>query len=222
MSIAQSNVLYRFLNSSGTLLYVGITMNPPQRFKAHQSGKDWWSEVSDIKIETFDTRELLAQAEKETIVKEKPLYNFIYNGKSLKRSNDSTGLGDQSCCYEHPQTCPTCQSCGAGHREWAFKPNQSLVGKWFHTTTTCVCGGRRPVWQGQVVSSPSTDVLLLELYEWLMGEPSGQELIALDDFMSRQPLLYDSDKDMRFSTKYGALRHQWGSQCESQTDEKDC
>jgi hypothetical protein len=196
-------------------------MNPPQRFKAHQSRKDWWSQVSDIKIETFDSRELLAQAEKDAIVQEKPLYNSTYNGKSLKRSTDCTGVGDQSCCHQQPNTCPKCHACGAGHREWASEPRNSLVGKWFHTTETCLCGTRRPVWQGKVVSCPSTDLLLVQLYEWGWGDPNGQELISIDDFVSRQPLFYDSNEDMRFSAEYGELSHHWDTQCEGQTEEKD-
>ena len=186
----QRNVLYRFIDSSGRLLYVGITMNPPQRFKAHQGDKDWWAEVSEIKIQTFDTRDLLVQAEKDAIVAEKPLYNVVHNGRAEKNLvADSDNSGE-------------------------FQPKHPLVGKWFHTTTKCLCGATRPVWQGQILSSPSTDVLLVQLYEWLMGEPSGQELISLDDFMSRRPLLYDSDKDMRYSTEYGNLRHRWGSDCD--------
>ncbi|MBX7450389.1 GIY-YIG nuclease family protein [Mycolicibacterium sp. 3033] len=46
-----AHVLYRFYSPTGKLLYVGITMNPSQRFNAHRKSKDWWDEVAGITIE---------------------------------------------------------------------------------------------------------------------------------------------------------------------------
>lgn len=39
-----AHVLYRFYGATGQLLYVGITMNPVQRFRSHRGTKDWWCE----------------------------------------------------------------------------------------------------------------------------------------------------------------------------------
>ena len=77
--MSEQNFLYRFFNATGQLLYVGITMNPPQRFKAHQSEKDWWTEVSGITVESYASRSELAAAERRAIHVERPAYNVIYN-----------------------------------------------------------------------------------------------------------------------------------------------
>lgn len=78
--MSEQNVLYRFFNATGQLLYVGITMNPPQRFKAHQNDKHWWSEVVGITVERYVSREELAAAERRAIRVERPQHNVIYNG----------------------------------------------------------------------------------------------------------------------------------------------
>jgi predicted GIY-YIG superfamily endonuclease len=75
----KSHVLYRFYSATGQLLYVGITNNPPERFRQHRDGKDWWELVSGMKIETYGSREELAEAERSAIQIEHPLYNVVYN-----------------------------------------------------------------------------------------------------------------------------------------------
>ncbi|OBB15481.1 hypothetical protein A5731_00500 [Mycolicibacterium conceptionense] len=72
-----SHVLYRFYSTTGQLLYVGITMNPPQRFKKHRDTKDWWTEVAGISIENYDTREDLENAERRAIQVEHPIHNVV-------------------------------------------------------------------------------------------------------------------------------------------------
>ncbi len=71
------HVLYRFYTATGQLLYVGITMNPAKRFKAHRGQKDWWSDVAGITIEHYATRQELANAERRAIQVEHPLHNVI-------------------------------------------------------------------------------------------------------------------------------------------------
>lgn len=82
-----------------------------------------------------------------------------------------------------------------------------LVGKFFHTTRSCPHGSNVAVWQGRVVEVLSGDVLIIELYEWLLGEPNGQQLISLADFMAKSPVLYQTPEDMRFSYDHGYLYH---------------
>ncbi len=86
-------------------------------------------------------------------------------------------------------------------------PLRCLVGKFFHTTKDCPCGIRTAVWQGHIVSSPAPDILLIELFEWVMGEACGQELITLNDFMAKKPLIYQDNEEMRFSYEHGSMRH---------------
>jgi hypothetical protein len=82
-----------------------------------------------------------------------------------------------------------------------------LVGRFFHTTRTCPHGADVAVWQGKILAAVTADVLLIELCEWIMGEPCGQELITLADFMTRSPVLYSDAEDMRFSYDHGTMRH---------------
>lgn len=77
-----NHVLYRFFSSTGQLLYIGITMNPPNRFKAHQSDKNWWTLVAGITVENYSSRAELAAAEKRAISVERPAYNKTHNRQS--------------------------------------------------------------------------------------------------------------------------------------------
>jgi len=79
--MAESHVLYRFYTATGQLLYVGITMNPAQRFKAHKGTKDWWGDVAGITIEHYETREDLAKAEWRAIQVERPMHNVVHTKK---------------------------------------------------------------------------------------------------------------------------------------------
>jgi hypothetical protein len=90
-----------------------------------------------------------------------------------------------------------------------------LVGRFFHTTRECPHGVRAAVWQGRIIAAVTADVLLIELCEWIVGEPSGQELITLADFMAKDPVLYSDAEWMRFSFEHGAMRHR----CDEQSDE---
>jgi predicted GIY-YIG superfamily endonuclease len=72
------NVLYRFYNKAGTLLYVGITAKPPERFR-HHLAKQWWAEVANIAVESYDSYEELVAVERMAIQQEHPLYNLVHN-----------------------------------------------------------------------------------------------------------------------------------------------
>lgn len=74
----QAHVLYRFYSATGQLLYVGITMNPPQRFKSHRDTKEWWDMVSGITVESYSSRDELAAAERRAIKVEHPLHNIVH------------------------------------------------------------------------------------------------------------------------------------------------
>lgn len=81
-----ANVLYRFYSKTGQLLYVGITMNPPQRFRDHRDSKEWWDQVAGITVESYDTRKDLAEAEKRAIRVERPQHNIVHNDKRKQLS----------------------------------------------------------------------------------------------------------------------------------------
>lgn len=68
--------LYRFYDSNGRLLYVGITVRLPLRLRQHNDTKPWWTDVSDVTVEHFASRPEAARAEQEAIRLELPLFNI--------------------------------------------------------------------------------------------------------------------------------------------------
>lgn len=69
------HVLYRLYGADDRLLYVGITMDPPARFKAHGKAKTWWSLVVRIELEHYRNRRDLRAAEQIAIMFLDPDFN---------------------------------------------------------------------------------------------------------------------------------------------------
>lgn len=88
------HALYRFYNGAGELLYVGITNDPPRRFAKHRGEKSWWTEVANITISHYPSRDALLDAERASIKAERPLYNIRLNGghTPLERATLPRGL----------------------------------------------------------------------------------------------------------------------------------
>lgn len=70
--------LYRFFDENGTLLYVGITKDWPNRLKAHYKA-DFYSAVQTMTLERYPDRESVAAAEIKAIEQENPIYNRLDN-----------------------------------------------------------------------------------------------------------------------------------------------
>jgi hypothetical protein len=79
MTVTQAHALYRFFDSEGVLLYVGITLDPGARWKSHSKDKPWWLEVASVTVEQWPSREMVLQAERAAIISEHPKHNVIYN-----------------------------------------------------------------------------------------------------------------------------------------------
>jgi predicted GIY-YIG superfamily endonuclease len=77
--IGAPQALYRFFAVDGTLLYVGISLNPGARWKQHRADKPWWSEVANVTIEHHPNRDSVMNAEREAIKAERPRYNRVHN-----------------------------------------------------------------------------------------------------------------------------------------------
>lgn len=73
------HALYRFYDRTDVLLYVGITVDLPTRIKQHLSGKPWWSQVANMRVEHYPTRAEALEAERVAIETEGPLYNDQHN-----------------------------------------------------------------------------------------------------------------------------------------------
>lgn len=78
--------LYRLFDTAGVLLYVGISVDPKQRFKEHKHGngrnkaKEWWPDVVTAELDWFDSRSEAETAESFAIVTEHPRHNTAKTG----------------------------------------------------------------------------------------------------------------------------------------------
>lgn len=113
------HILYRFFNRHEELLYIGITSSPSARLRSHRNEKDWWLEVATIRLEHFQSRVALAEAECLAIRAEKPRYNVALNTDSTQPYSrvipphefDITDAG-----YEIVLV--WCPYCGEGHKHF--------------------------------------------------------------------------------------------------------
>ena len=71
--------LYRQFADDKSLLYVGISLNAQNRLSQHYKSSAWFTEVTDVKIEWFGTREEALKAEVDAIHAEKPKCNIHHN-----------------------------------------------------------------------------------------------------------------------------------------------
>lgn len=69
------HVVYRFFNTSGGLLYVGISVGLPGRLRQHSGDKDWFRDVARVELEHVEGRQAALARELEIIRAEDPLWN---------------------------------------------------------------------------------------------------------------------------------------------------
>jgi hypothetical protein len=81
---SKAHALYRFFGADGALLYIGITASLPNRLARHKEDKPWWCDVADIRVEHFQSRRAVLEAERAAIVAEKPLHNVRHNGLTAR------------------------------------------------------------------------------------------------------------------------------------------
>lgn len=73
------HALYRFYDSDGRLLYVGITADLGGRLNRHGDDKPWWSDVTRVVVEHHQSRTAVLAAERAAILDERPLHNIVHN-----------------------------------------------------------------------------------------------------------------------------------------------
>lgn len=76
--MAKTN-LYRFFDSDGSLLYIGISLSVVQRLQGHLREKQWIPETGSLTWVTYETREAAEEAERFAIKTERPPHNVIHN-----------------------------------------------------------------------------------------------------------------------------------------------
>ena len=86
----RATAVYRFFDTGGRLLYVGIAYDPAERWKDHAAKTRWWKDAVDNTIEWYDTRAEAERAEKVALRYEKPIYNKAgsltpYQGPTTRR-----------------------------------------------------------------------------------------------------------------------------------------
>lgn len=67
--------VYRCYTEWDRLLYVGCSVNPQARLFKHRYGAVWWPRVGRTTVEWFPTLAIAADAEKQAILTECPVYN---------------------------------------------------------------------------------------------------------------------------------------------------
>lgn len=177
--------LYRLFDSEGALLYVGVAGNPGRRWEQHAGEKPWWGLVARTTLQHFEHRQDALVAELEAIRNEDPIYNIV--GRGVRR------IIKENTVSESPRMD---RLSAAADREFA---SDSLVGSFFHSADP-------PGWQGCVVAEPHPGVYLVELFSWMMGESSNQELVTLAEMTDWQ--FYDTAEWMNNVYEHG-LKQRW-------------
>ena len=85
--------------------------------------------------------------------------------------------------------------------EMSQLPANALVGCFFHSVDKET---GRAIWQGQIIGNPEPGWYIVQLFEWLMGEPSYRKLVNFEEMTGW--LFYDDAEGMRYSWEYGTAR----------------
>lgn len=152
--------VYRFYDSDGQLLYVGISHRLNGRLSAHKRTKPW-QQVARIDLEHHSTRHEAASAELHAIRTEKPLWNIAHNAGN-RQPAAMPDIGTQ--------------------REMSSGRNGGLVGWFLLVMGPCDdCDGEHPKRQGIVADHVYDDVFLVEWFSWLDGTPTRGEMVKVGD-----------------------------------------
>lgn len=69
--------VYRLYSDGGELLYIGSTVNPPQRWSHHKGTKDWWPSVAAYRLDWWPGAEQAYAEEYKAIRAEQPKRNQL-------------------------------------------------------------------------------------------------------------------------------------------------
>ncbi|MEU3528861.1 GIY-YIG nuclease family protein [Streptomyces sp. NPDC038707] len=83
--------VYRLYDQHDALIYVGITNNPPQRWRLHAYEKPWWSDVTLREIEWFATRAEAEAVESDLIAYRRPKWNKDGGERSRGKPGSPSG-----------------------------------------------------------------------------------------------------------------------------------
>jgi predicted GIY-YIG superfamily endonuclease len=72
---SRQTIVYRFFDASMTLLYVGVTWRPAERWTSHRNESPWWRRVAFLATETLPSMTEALAVERRAIGLEWPLFN---------------------------------------------------------------------------------------------------------------------------------------------------
>lgn len=76
----ERTALYRYFDANDKLLYIGISIDPDSRLRAHRDNHEpWVPAVASRTVEWLDSRPLALKAEEDAIKAERPRYNEKHN-----------------------------------------------------------------------------------------------------------------------------------------------
>jgi len=71
--------LYKYFDTNGSLIYVGITSRGINRNREHNADKLWWQFVTRQEVQHFPDRRAALEAEKTLILQRRPPFNKQHN-----------------------------------------------------------------------------------------------------------------------------------------------
>ena len=77
--VGQRCALYRHFDPDGTLLYVGISVDPDTRNKQHGRDSKWHRFSTRVIVEWHESTDLAHRAEKRAIRNERPIFNKVHS-----------------------------------------------------------------------------------------------------------------------------------------------
>ena len=78
LKACEPTALYRFYDSLGSLLYIGITSNITSRLVQHERAQPWWRLVARVEVEHHSNRAAALSAEQAAIYAESPRFNKVH------------------------------------------------------------------------------------------------------------------------------------------------
>jgi len=172
--------LYRLYDSSGTLLYIGISYSAISRLSQHRATQPWAAEIARLDRQHLGpmTRREAEDIERQAIIAEKPLHNKTHNGSG--------------------RTTATVES----------QSNGTLVGGFigaFFVSPDPKDGWPLAQWQGQVVEMLGDGFVLVNTHSWWDGYLWCAQVVRIDQ-MAEWHFFYDVDDWRRAADKAAAAR----------------
>lgn len=75
----------------------------------------------------------------------------------------------------------------------------AMIGKYFHSIVN-----DKVLWQGCVIGNPEPGIYLLQLFEWLMGEPNVIRIVRIEEM--KDWFFYNNGDEMVLSYEHGAAK----------------